>query len=181
MEEVVEISAVSKNYEFFADVLAFLERYLEKRDRVKKISVMDNWLYENCSQVEQISEIEEYIESKIVVIEETAANGQIGVSIEKYGNYYILEGWINKSQGIVRAEYESIIDSLVKRFQKTKEIVACGIGREIMVNYGKGIGAAIIDAHNIDLWLISEAFFNDVNGNPVGKGSNASHIVIKGR
>lgn len=168
MGEVIEIGIVSQTKNTYSNMLNFLESYLNMKNTVSVINVMDNWLYDNMIEINSIKEAENYMESKIVTIEKRSPYNQVGVSVEKSKKGYIIECWINPYNEMPEKEYRNLIDEIINYLKDKNMVDVCGIGKEVSVDYSKNIYTLINDSHNIDLWLISQRYYtinklNDLN------------------
>lgn len=165
MGEVIEIGIVSQTKNTYSNMLNFLESYLNMKNTVQIINIMDNWLYDNTIEINSIKEAENYMESKIVTIEKRSPYNQVGVSVEKSKNGYIIECWINPYNEMPEKEYRNLIDEIINYLKDKNMVDVCGIGKEVSVDYSKNIYTLINDSHNIDLWLISQQCYiiNKIN------------------
>lgn len=152
MGEVIEISIVGNDYKIYEDLKDFISQYC----KIGTIEIMDNWEYENCVKIENAIDIKKYAENKIVRISFTGKDFDSGIYIESKKNLYYITGWINPLEEISEGEYTSIMKSAVDYFKNNTLIEICGIGKEIVVDYENGLFDAVKNAHNVDVWIVSD-------------------------
>ena len=155
MGEVVEISMLGNKLNIYAQLLRFLTDYIDEDYTIQSIQAIDNWKYDNLVSLNSFSDISEVVKDKIIYITIKTKNEYIGISIEKNKNLFNVEGWINSNVEIKGREYDRFINTFVDTFKHNKSMKVCGIGKEIYVDFNLGVGQAIENAHNIDVWLIN--------------------------
>ena len=173
MGEVVEISMVTKTPDIYEQLLFFLTSYINEDYIIQSIKAMDNWKYENIVILNSLSDANKLAQDKIVCIDINTNNKYLGVSVEKKKDTFCIEGWINSNDEITGQDYERFINSFVDAFIHNKSIKVCAIGKEICVDYDLGIGSAIENAHNIDLWMVCSSEYI------ISEKTNTKFIVIK--
>lgn len=172
MGEVVEISILSTNKSLYSEMLLFLERYLKNENTVETISVMDNWYYDNAIEIDSIKEAENYMETRIVTIEKNTPYEHIGVTVEKNKKGYIIECWINPCKEIAGKQYNNLVNEITGYIKDKNEVLLCGIGKEISVDYEKEPDVIIKESHNIDRWTVSRQLYNDYGLNDLSINSD---------
>jgi len=155
MGEVIEISIVGNDFKLFDSLRDFISHYCNT-DNIGTIEIMDNWEYENCVKIENAIDIKKYAENKIVRISFTGKDFDSGIYIESKKNLYYMTGWMNPLEGISEDNYQAIISKAVEYFKSNSLIEICGIGKEIVVDYDNGLFDAIKNAHNVDVWMVSD-------------------------
>ena len=108
------------------------------------------------SKIENAIDIKKYAENKIVRISFTGKDFDSGIYIESKKNLYYMTGWMNPLEGISEDNYQAIISKAVEYFKSNSLIEICGIGKEIVVDYDNGLFDAIKNAHNVDVWMVSD-------------------------
>lgn len=155
MGELIEISIISHKDNIADKMLCFMEKVFDMHNGIQRIEVMDNWCYENAFCLTSLDEIKSYIDSKIITLTKNSLTEQIGVMIEHSLNYYY-HFWYNPEQEFSESEYRNscniFADYIIDK--RKDDILMCGIGREISVNFDMSIEEIIQKSHNIDLWII---------------------------
>ncbi|MBQ9535664.1 MAG: hypothetical protein IJU78_07470 [Clostridia bacterium] len=173
MGECIEISILSTTTEPVGAMLRFLKGCLKNPEAEESFAVMDNWEYENQTAVDSLAEAMENAEGKIIFAEAGDENVRIGVFAEHGAESCIIDGWINPQTAFSDEAYEALACEAVKLLRDMKSVLACAVGREMYVDYGKGIAEAVREAHGADLWLLPQSAAEDCAGTPAVK------IVLK--
>lgn len=161
MGEVIEISIVSNKKDIIERTICFMEDIFEMHNVIQNIEVMDNWNYENLFNLDSLEETKKYMDSKIITLTRSSLNEQIGVSLERLLGCYCYHFWYNPKQELSENDCKDIYDLYVNYILgKLKyDILMCGIGREISINFGMDIDEIIKDSHNVDIWIIQKDIY----------------------
>ena len=124
------------------------------------IKVIDNWQYDNETQIERLNEIEEEINNgKIVVIEGEYKKLDCGCFVSKItANCYEFDIWISaKISGDLKDEcvsknnshiYDRVIDFL-KKWIDPHELILCVSGIEMYVEYSNDLNEVLDNSSGI--------------------------------
>jgi len=156
MGEVIEVSIVSSDRTMYSELLFFIRDYTKIESANCEILRLDDWRYSNQSTLNALSEIEQWMDSKIITITEKSDVESIGVNIEKDGDSFIYDVWFNPKEEIDEAKYMEFKERVISMLKGMKLEVAC-IGREIAVNYSNGYKYAIEKCRGIDCIIASES------------------------
>lgn len=169
MAAILDINLLCKkiiNFDIIKDILNNYEI------AINTISSIDNWLWENEKQVENLSCITEIInQNKIIIIELTfKLFKNLGIYIEKIDNEYIYTFWLD-TEGYPELDcdiindrnkiyYKKIYQIIVDLEAKQKDLLKIvGIGIESDFHYSKNVLDIIQNSYNITSWILN----NDIN------------------
>lgn len=168
MAATLDINLLSKRIISFNVIKDILNSYGVD---INTISRIDNWMWENEKQIENLNYITEIIEqNKIIIIKLTfKLFKDLGIYIEKIDDEYIYTFWLdteeypeldcdlvnNKNEVYYQKIYQIIVD-LEKQQKDLLKIV--GIGIESDFHYSKDILDVIQNSYNIVSWVLN----NDV-------------------
>lgn len=161
MGEVIDINIISYKKDIIERTMCFMEELFEMHNVIQNIEVMDNWCYENVFNLSSLEETKEYMDSKIITLTRSSLNEQIGVSLERIFDCYCYQFWYNPKQelsdNICKEIYGKYVIYILNKLKY--DILMCGIGREISIDFGIGIDEIIKDSHNVDIWIIQKNIY----------------------
>lgn len=168
MAATLDINLLSKRIISFNVIKDILNSYGVD---INTISSIDNWMWENEKQIENLNYITKIIEqNKIIIIKLTfKLFKDLGIYIEKIDDEYIYTFWLdtegypeldcdlvnNKNEVYYQKIYQIIVD-LEKQQKDLLKIV--GIGIESDFHYNKDVLDVIQNSYNIVSWILN----NDV-------------------
>jgi len=168
MAATLDINLLSKRIISFNVIKDILNSYGVD---INTISSIDNWMWENEKQIENLNYITKIIEqNKIIIIKLTfKLFKDLGIYIEKIDDEYIYTFWLdtegypeldcdlvnNKNEVYYQKIYQIIVD-LEKQQKDLLKIV--GIGIESDFHYNKDVLDVIQNSYNIVSWVLN----NDV-------------------
>ena len=155
MGEVIEASIASADRLMYIKLLNFLQDFADVEPEKYEIHIKDDWNNLNECNLYALSEIEEWIDTKIISIIGNAEAGTIGLYIEKDGQIYTYDFWLNQGNEIDDDKYSEFKKEVAELLEGMKMDLAC-VGREMFVDYSKGYDSAIEDSSGIDYIIASE-------------------------
>ena len=156
MGEVIEASIISSNRTLYKELLLFIRDFTKIKSVNCEIHRLDDWRYSNECSLDALSEIDQWVDSKIITIAEKNDIGSIGVNIEKEGDKFIYDVWHNPKNEIDAAKYSEFKEKTISMLKSMQFEMAC-IGREISVDYSKGYGYVAEKARGIDCIIALES------------------------
>lgn len=165
MAAVLDINLLSERIISFNVIKDILNSYGVD---INTISSIDNWMWENEKQIEDLNYITEIIEQNKIIIIKLAFKlfKDLGIYIEKIDDEYIYTFWLdteeypeldcdlvnNKNEVYYQKIYQIIVD-LEKQQKDLLKIV--GIGIESDFHYSKDILNVIQNSYNIVSWVLN--------------------------
>ena len=155
MGEVLEISVLSPEKETLGKVINFIYEYSGCSKDSIEIKVMDNWQYEGEIKLSDESQLYDLIDTKIIRIQGPCYLGFAGVTSERIGDNYQFDVWMNPNPAdeFDNAEYVSFKKAARKLLESVRVLVAF-IGKEMLIDYTKGIDHAVKSAIGADIVII---------------------------
>lgn len=164
MGEIIEISCVTKNKDCVVNLYEYMKNVLNKEIIIEKIEIMDNWSYENLFELDffDIYKIKEYAESKIISITDIMVDGQKGLNVEPLSkNCYNVEIWFNLKNEFNDDIINYLLQLIVKNMMDDIDLIA--VGKEIVFNYDGDFEQIEKKSHNIDTWIVTKRFLNNID------------------
>ena len=162
MGEVMEVSIVSTDRTMYSELLSFICDFSKIESADCEILRLDNWRYSNQCKLNSLSEIEQWMDSKIITVTDKNDAGSIGINIEKDRDKFIYDVWFNPKDEIDEAKYMEFKERVLDMLRGMRFELAC-IGREMSVDYSKGYEYAIEKGRGIDCIVVSESVENNYN------------------
>lgn len=156
MGEIIELSVASVDRTVYVDFLNFMRKNTNIISDEHEILRIDDWNYSNETRLNKFSEIENWIDTKIISVTEKNDIGSIGLYIEKVGEFFFYDIWFNPQNVITEVQYMNFKEKAVSFLKSIKLDVAC-VGREMSIDYSKGYKKAIEVGRGIDIVLVSNA------------------------
>lgn len=136
---------------------------------IEKISCIDNWMWENQQEVQEVSLIQKkLLEGKIVIINlKSSIVKDLGIYVKKTAEKYVYDMWVNtegyseldadeinlKNKKYFERFYQ-IFDDLVKNQNIKFQIL--GIGLETKFEYRETIIETIKKSDNVITWIVNK-------------------------
>lgn len=138
---------------------------------VESINCIDNWMWDNEQKIEVFNNVKEVLnDNRIVIIQlKMAMFKDLGIYIEKVGNFYLYTLWIN-TEGYPTLDcdkitaqnskfYQEIYQIISKINNKTKKIFeVIGIGLETDFQYDENLVYTIQNSRNMIVWIFNSDF-----------------------
>lgn len=166
MAEVIDVEIISDCADIYKAVNKIFEHIFSDELEFKNASIMDSWLYDNIREIgiNQIEKEIEFLSSNIITIKFCSIYGEVGTYIEKRKSEYIYEWWFTPNMELSEYNYKMFQEEIVNFFSNNKECIICGIGREVVFDFDKGLENSILESKNFDIWIVN----NDELKNKLG-------------
>lgn len=154
MGEVIEINIITQQKTMLKKLIKHMEIYKTECAVERTIEVMDNWEYQNVFECDDIKDINQYLDNKIVCITEMLSSGVMGVTSECINKEYIFCIWYNSKCDMGKDDYIYLIKSFIKYLATDlikDGIKLCAIGKETIFTYAEDIYQIVEKSHNIDI------------------------------
>ncbi len=168
MAAVLNINCVLRG---MSDIAGILQDFKSDRLRVKieKIFSMDNWLWENRQEIHDLSEIDKLLQDQkiLVVNADVYPFKDSGFYIEKSGNKYIYDFWIN-TEGSPELDSDSINPRNKCFFEKLENTIVqfvtkyisvfelLSIGNETVFKFKGNIEDTVRETAGAFVWMIPQ-------------------------
>jgi len=161
MGEIIELNIISPKNDIVERLMCFMEDIFEMHNVIQNIEVMDNWHYENVFNLNTLEETKKYMDSKVITLTKSSMNEQIGVSMEHSLDCYRYDFWYNPKHEFFDSDCKNIYEIYINYIldELKDDILICGIGREIFIDFNMNIDEIIKDSHNVDIWLIQKEIY----------------------
>lgn len=174
MAAVININCVLRG---IADTVGILQEL--KNDRlgviIEKIFSMDNWRWENQQEIHDLSEIDKLLQDQkiLVVNADVYPFKDSGIYIEKSGNKYIYDFWIN-TEGFPELDSDSINPRNKCFFDKLENIIVqfvtkyislfelLSIGNETVFRYKGNIEDTVRETAGAFVWMLPQTLDTEI-------------------
>ena len=155
MGEIIEINVASADRTIYVDLLNFMRKYTNVTSDDCEILRIDDWNYSNETRLNNYSEIENWLDTKIICITEKSDIGSIGLYIEKENEVFSYDIWFNPKKEMAETQYADFKEKAVSFLKGIKLDIAC-IGKELSIDYSKGYEKAIEVGRGIEYIIVSK-------------------------
>lgn len=147
---------------------------------IDNVSCIDNWMWENQTELEDDADIERYLNNKkiIVINLKSFKFNDMGIYIEKINDEYIYNIWIN-TEGYPELDSDVLNPNNFDFFKKLYNILSqilreqniqykiLAIGTEILFFYDKDINSIFMKSKNVISWIINRELVGTFNSKEI--------------
>ncbi|MBQ6462226.1 MAG: hypothetical protein IJJ59_02755 [Pseudobutyrivibrio sp.] len=157
MAEVIDIEIISTCDDMYKAANRVFEDFFNVKLAIKNALMMDSWSFDNIHEIgiDQIERELNKLSNNIMTIKFDSSIGEVGTYIEKKEEEYIYECWLNPNDELSEYDYKKLQKEIVNFFLNNKDIIVCGIGREVVFDYDKGLENSILESKNFDVWIVN--------------------------
>ncbi|MCR5823429.1 MAG: hypothetical protein K6G60_03260 [Lachnospiraceae bacterium] len=158
MAEVVEAIYFSKKADFYKDILLHFQELNIIEPKHMRIVQKDNWTDESGKEIGEEDIALALRDSKIVWTDCKVAKGYAGLNVERKDNIYLLNIWFNCKEYSCGGGYGRLLKmfmEIAKKYGKD-DLILCGFGEELLVEYYPDMADIVKNAHNVDVWMFSK-------------------------
>lgn len=162
MGEVIEINIIAQQKTILKKLIKHMEISKTECAVGRTIEIMDNWEYQNVFECDDLKDIDQYLDDKIICITEMLPLGVMGVTSECINKEHIFCVWYNFKGDISKDEYTYLITSFIKYLAAdliNDGINLCAIGKETIFTYAENIYQIVEKSHNIDIWILNKNIY----------------------
>ena len=159
MGEVIEINIIAQQKAMLKKLVKFMATLKREHIIGRTIEIMDDWEYKNVFQCDDLKDVDQYLDDKIICITEMFPQGIMGVTSECINEEYIFCVWYNFKCDITKDEYIYLNKNFIEYLSTdliNDGVKLCGIGKETIFTYAENVYQVVEKSHNIDIWIVNK-------------------------